>query len=398
MRALILLIAMAWPLCAADWPQWRGPARDGQAEARQQWPDELERGWSIVVGEGHSSPVAEGDSVYVFSREAEAETLRRVAISDGRVVWKTAYPVSYTPMGVAAPHGKGPKSTPVVDDGRVCTLGVTGVLSCHEAADGKLLWRKSFDKAFASTYPLYGAAMSPIVYDGKLIAHVGGDGAGALIAFDIASGAEAWRWAEDGPGYSSPILVRVRGRSELVTQSEQNVIAINPDDGKTLWMMPFTTPYKQNSVTPVPFRDMLVFGGTRQPTFAVRVNADTPVKAWESADVTLYMSTPVRVGERLCGFTEKRKGALYCQDPNTGAVHWMSEGRMGDNALLIAAGDRIVAATSEGEVIVAPSGGAAYAPEHVYKVAESPVWAHPALVDEGLLIKDQTALTLWRMR
>ena len=239
--------------------------------------------------------------------------------------------------------------------------------------------------------------MSPIFHGGLLIAHVGGDGQGALTAFDPATGAEKWRWAEDGPGYSSPVVVRVNGRDQLVTQSEQRIVAVDPETGETLWSLPFATPYKQNSVTPVVFEDLIVFGGTRTPSFAVRVTAEGPEKVWESADATLYMSTPVRVGERLCGFTEKRKGSLFCMDPRTGAVAWTSEGRLGDNALLMAAGGRLIASTSEGELIVAPAAGDRYAPERIYTVADSPVWAHPALLGDRLLIKDKTALTLWRV-
>jgi outer membrane protein assembly factor BamB len=394
--ALLLLFVSS---ALADWPQWRGPARDGQVpDALDAWPAELRRAWSVEVGEGHSSPVIAGDSVYVFTRENGAETLRRLVLADGEEAWKTSYAVTYEPMSVAAPHGKGPKSTPAIADGRICTLGVTGVLSCHQASDGQLLWRKDFAGAFPNRYPLYGAAMSPLFYNGLLLAHVGGDGGGALIAFDPATGAEKWRWSEDGPGYSSPVIVRAGGRDQLVTQTEQHIVAVDPENGKTLWTLPFSTPYKQNSVTPVVFDDLVVFGGTRQPSFAVRLGAGAPQKVWESTDATLYMSSPVRVGDRLCGFTEKLRGALYCMDPQTGKVLWMSGGRLGSNALVMAAGDRLVASTSEAELIVVPAAGAEYKPERIYKVADSNVWAHPAISGDRLLIKDLEGLTLWRLR
>ncbi|MEZ5365707.1 MAG: hypothetical protein R2748_26100 [Bryobacterales bacterium] len=149
--------------------------------------------------------------------------------------------------------------------------------------------------------------MSPIVYNGKLIAHVGGDGDGALIAFDLDTGAEAWRWSEDGPGYSSPVIVRVGGRDQLVTQTEQNILAV---DGEWQNALDDTLLHSVQAELghSVAFGDTLVFGGTRQPTFAVRVTGSTPAKLWESTDATLYMSTPVRIGQRLCGFTRGRKG------------------------------------------------------------------------------------------
>jgi len=128
--ALALLLCTAASAPAADWPQWRGPARDGIAaefQAPAVWkPDALTKKWSITVGEGHASPVVVGDRVFVFFREGERETMRCLALADGKELWKESREVPYSPSFAARKHGKGPKATPTVDGGRVFALGIAG--------------------------------------------------------------------------------------------------------------------------------------------------------------------------------------------------------------------------------------------------------------------------------
>jgi outer membrane protein assembly factor BamB len=177
----------------AEWPQWRGPARDGRLSglpARSSWPETLAPGWKLKVGAGHSSPVVSGGRVYEFSRESEAEVVRALDLDTGRELWKQSYPVAYEMNPAATGHGKGPKSTPVVAGGRLFTLGITGVLTAWDAATGRQLWRKTFEAAHRATAPAFGTATSPAVDGERLIAFVGGDGDGALAAFDVRTGAQ----------------------------------------------------------------------------------------------------------------------------------------------------------------------------------------------------------------
>jgi outer membrane protein assembly factor BamB len=267
------MLPVAGALAAVDFPQWRGPNRDGvvgSVKLPAAWPDKLTRKWRMAVGEGHASPVLSAGRLYVFARQGENEILRAVDPAAGKVVWTSSNAAPYTVNPAATKHRKGPKSTPVVTGGRVVTLGISGILSVHDAATGKVLWRKEFGKEFRETSPLYGAAMSPIVVDGLVIAHVGGDGGGALTAFDLAAGAVRWRWAEDGPGYSSPVVVTVAGKRQVVTQSEKNIVSVDPKDGKAAWKIPFTTPYAQNSVTPLVHGDKLILSGLSNGTMCLR--------------------------------------------------------------------------------------------------------------------------------
>src|ERR671938_134697 len=140
-------------------------------------------------------------------------------------------------------HGKGPKSTPVLMSGKVYTLGITGVLSCHDARTGKLLWRKDFSKQYPNTSPLYGTAMSPVVDNGLLIAHVGGHDKGALTAFDAGTGTVKWSYEADGPAYSSPIVVNLAGVRQVVTFTQKEFVGVAAADGKLLWRLPAKSSY-----------------------------------------------------------------------------------------------------------------------------------------------------------
>jgi outer membrane protein assembly factor BamB len=395
--ALLLGILAATPLRAADWPQWRGQARDGSIPgfaAPAQWPKQLKRLWRVEVGEGHASPLVVGDRVFQFSRQDDQEVVRALKLSDGAVLWQQRYAAPYEMNTYARPHGKGPKSTPVVADGKAATLGISGILSVWNAASGEKLWQKEFSKQFAATAPLYGHALSPLVDQGRLVAHVGGHNSGALTAFDLSNGKVVWQQAIGGPGYTSPIVVSGSPR-QLLTQSQNSCLAVAADDGRVLWSIPFTTDYDQNIVTPVVVDGRVIFSGIGKGIAAYRLGGGTPQEIWRNDELSMYMSSPVVVGKRLYGLANAKKGTFFCLDALTGKTIWTSDGRQGDNALLTTAGDLILALTTGGELIVYRAGGARFDVVARYKVAESPTWAHPAVAGNKILIKDAQSLTLW---
>ncbi len=385
-----------------DWPQWRGPNRDGRLTAfvvPARWPARLARKWKVEVGEGHASPLVAGNSAYVFARAGEKEITRRLDFATGREIWRDAYSAPYTMNPAAQGHGKGPKSTPVYVNGSLYTLGISGILSCLDAASGKVRWRHDASARHKQTAPLYGTAMSPIVDRGLLIAHLGGHDDGELTAFDARSGRVRWRWTEDGPAYASPILVTLDGVRQIVTQTQKRCIGLATDSGKLLWSLPFTTAFDQNSITPVAAGDRLIFAGMRQPTFAVSVRKAganwAAQKVWETRDVTMYMSTPVVSGKRLYGLSERRSGQMFCLDVDTGKTLWTGEGRLGDNASIWLAGPFVLALTTGADLIVYQKNGDALKEAARYQVADSPTWASPAFARDRLLAKDATTLALW---
>lgn len=399
LTALVLTLSSSLP--AADWPQWRGPERDGRAPlaSRTSWPAELTPVWKIQVGEGHASPVVVGNRVFVFTREGEDEVVRSLELGTGEGAWRESYPAPYTMNPAAHSHGKGPKSTPVVAEGRVFTFGISGILSAFDAASGRLLWRhESHSESGASA--TFGVAMSPALDRGHLIAHVGGSSGGALTAFDAATGDIVWTWAGDGPGYASPVVADIAGVRQVVTFSESHLVAVSAEDGTLLWQIPFTTSYDQNAVTPVIQGDTVIYSGLDHPVRAIRVSRATsgwttePV--WENEDVAAYMSTPVLADGTLYGFSHRRRGQLFALDAATGKTVWLSEGRQGDNAALVVGGGALYVLTTESELIVTPQGGNTFSPTRTYLVAQSPTWAHPVVGDEGVLVKDFESLVRLR--
>jgi outer membrane protein assembly factor BamB len=151
---LTILALLLQPVFAQDWNQWRGANRDGQIQgfvAPKTWPEKLQQKWKVNVGIGHASPVVVGKRVYLHARQDEREVALCLDLETGKTLWQDAYAAAYTMNPAATGHGKGPKSTPVVSNGKLYTLGITGVLSCYDAASGKLRWRKEFSKRFKET-------------------------------------------------------------------------------------------------------------------------------------------------------------------------------------------------------------------------------------------------------
>jgi outer membrane protein assembly factor BamB len=399
-RALLLVCACAFVAAAADWTEWRGPHRDGVLITEPKaWPEKLNLKWKIEVGEGHSSPILVGDSIYDFARLNDQETVFAIDPSNGAIRWKQQYPAPYKVISAAQGHGPGPKSTPLYSNGKLYTLGLSGILSCWDAKTGKLDWRKDSSQEFKAGAPVFGAAMSPIADRGMVIAHIGGDHAGALKAFDASTGSVKWTWTEDGPAYASPIIVELAGARQVVTQSQLNIIGVDEATGKTLWKIPFTTNYEQNIVTPVLYKDTLIFSGLDKGVFAVRLTRNgggiTPQTVWENKDASMYMNSPVLSGDVLFGFSHLKKGQLFAMDAATGKALWMGPPRAGDNAAVLAGASTLISLNNEGQLTIARADGKSFQVIRQYNVAGSATWAHPLVLSDGVLIKDVKSLARW---
>ena len=401
--AVLVGLALCTALASAqDWPQWRGPSRTGAAVGftpPAAWPDRPKQIWKVQAGEGHSSPIVAAGRVFLLSRVGEQEAVSARDVATGKEIWRAAYDAPYQMNSAATSHGKGPKSTPVHDRGRLYTFGISGILSAWQAQDGRLLWRRDFKKDFPTTSPDFGTAMSPIVVGDVLIVHAGGIGNGAVLGLDVASGTTKWSWKGDGPAYASPIVADIAGTRQIVTQSQRHVVGLSLADGRQLWEIPFTTEYEQNSITPVVVNDLLIYGGINKPTTAVRISVAAGkwqiAPAWENADLPMYMSSPVESGGYLFGLTNRGRGQFFCLDPRTGKTMWTTKGREGENAALVTAAGLLMAMTTEGELVIARNSAKAFDVVKRYTLAESPVWAHPALVGRGILVKDVDSLAYW---
>lgn len=394
------IFALTLSIAAADWPEWRGPHRDGTLIVEpKNWPEKLKLKWKVDAGEGHASPILAAGRVFVFARQGGQETLLSLDPATGSVRWRQQYPAPYKMNPAATGHGEGPKSTPLYSNGKIFTLGISGILSCFDAETGKPRWRREFAKQYKETSPDFGTAMSPMMEGGLLIAHVGGSGHGALAAFDPDSGTVRWSWEGDGPAYASPVVFEAGGVRQIVTQTQQNIAGVAAASGKLLWKIPFTTQYVQNIVTPVIYHDTMIFSGLDKGVFAMRLVRKgeewTPQEAWRNQKVSMYMNSPVISGDFLFGFSHKNKGQLFCLDARDGSTLWTGPPREGDNAALLAGAASLIALKNDGELLVAKANPKALEVIRRYTVAESATWAHPLVVADGVLIKDVKTLARW---
>ncbi len=398
----LLMTLMALPLfgtMAKDWPQWRGPNRDGNVPdfiVPSVWPKTLKEEWKVTVGVGHSSPLVVDGKVYLHARQGEEEVLQCLDSRTGKELWRSAHGVAYEMHPAAREHGKGPKSTPVVSNGNVYTFGITGVLSCHDARTGKLKWRQEFSKQYPNTSPLYGTAMSPVVEGGLLIAHVGGHDKGALTAFDADTGAVKWMYDADGPAYSSPIVITLAGMRQVVTFTQKEFVGITAATGKLLWKLPAKTGYDTNAVTAIAYKDMLIFSREDRGITAIRLKKQgagiEAQEAWRNAENELSMNSPVLQGNLLFGLSRRKKGQFFCIDADTGRTLWQSPGRMGENAAILNAGKVLMLLTNDANLIILPPSAKDFVPIAQYTVASTPTWAHPAVIGNRILVKDETTL------
>lgn len=398
--AVVMLLGLA-PAASWDWPQWRGAARDavsdGAASPRE-WPRQLSRRWRTEVGSGQSSPVVAGGTVFLFTREGEEEVARALDLETGRVRWRQTYPAPYEVYPGALSFGGGPKSTPVVHEGRLFTLGISGILSAFDTASGRRLWQKNFAGRFRETSPPFGTSMSPLIAAGKLIVHAGGHEGGALMAFDPATGREEWVHEGEGPSYSSPILASFLGRPQIVLQVHQKILGIEASSGQPLWSLPFVTPCDQNIVTPLLAGDLIIVSSLDKGTMAIRLARDgarwDPGIVWHTQEVSMYMSTPVLRGGRVLGLSHKQKGQFFALDAKTGAVRWKSADDQGQNAALVLVGDSVLALQGDGRLVVLRTDGDSFSPLASFEVAQSATFAHPIPTSMGILIKDERTLSL----
>jgi len=384
-----------------DWPQWRGPARDGVVAsfaAPAAWPERLTQKWKVPVGLGYATPVVVADRVYMFSRQGDNEVLAALDAATGKEIWAFKYAAPFTISPAAARHEKGPKSTPTFADGRLFTLGMTGVVTAVDAASGRQLWQKPGTQP----QPLYHTGMSPLVDRGLMIVHVGGHNQGALTAYDVKTGLVKWRWDGDGPGYGSPIAVDVDGTRQIVTLSQENIVGVSAATGELLWKRPFSTPFTQNAITPILYSQTVIVSGLDQGVSAFRIvkkgAAWTTENLWENTQVSLYMANGVIVNDTLVSLSHKNSGQFFALDAKTGRTIWTSAPRQAQNAAIARAGDLLFILKDDGDLVVARSGAKGLETIRTYTVADSATWSAPAISGDRFFVKDVSSLALWTLK
>jgi outer membrane protein assembly factor BamB len=392
-------LGLAFSLGAADWPQWRGPDRANKITdftAPAAWPKQLAQKWKVKVGDGVASPVLVGDKLYVHARSGEDEVAYCIEADTGKIVWSEKFPA----MAPRIPGGgfTGPRSTPAVADGKLCTFGVHGVVSCHDAATGKLEWRKE-----TKGTPGFKTSYSPLIADGKCVMHIGGggkggggSGSGEVVAYDLKDGSEKWTWKGDAPAYSSPVLATVKGTKIVVVPTAKGVVGVGLADGKPLFQVASTNGRYGNTVTPIADGDTLYLSGT----MAVKIEPDGDkfkLKELWKADQSPHMyNSPTLKDGRLYGLTGSGRGSskLYCLDAKTGDVLWVDTATRGECGSVLDAGTVLLALSSDSNLLAFKPSDKGYEEIAKIKVSDSPTWGVPIVTGKRVFVKDRESLML----
>jgi outer membrane protein assembly factor BamB len=388
----VLLLGAA--AAAQDWPQWRGPNRDNHVTgftAPTTWPKALTQKWKVTVGIGESSPVLVGDKVYVFGRQGAEEVTWCLDAASGKEVWKD----KYAAPAVKAPASKfpGTRSTPAVGEGKVCTLGTSGLVSCLDAASGKVLWRKAKPK------PQFYTSTSPIIVDGKCVVF-----AGALTAFDLADGAEKWTWSGAEAPYGSPVLLTVASVKQVVTPSKGLLAGIGLADGKLLWEVKIGTAYQNNYSTPLIDGPLVIYseapgkgkgaGGTLAVKIEKKGDGFTPAPVWKKSLAAAGYHTPVVKDDLVFGVNTGLH--FFCLDARTGETLWTDGATRGQCGSILDAGSVLLALTSDKQLVAFRPSRKGFEEVAHYQVSDSEPWSVPIVAGNRIFVKDKAgSLTLW---
>ncbi|MCH2210810.1 MAG: PQQ-like beta-propeller repeat protein [Fuerstiella sp.] len=408
-----VLIFLTSGAIADDWPQWGGPQRDGvwrETGIVDRLPEEevLPRKWSVPVGEGYSGPAVARGRVFLTDRQAEQGHERILCLDahDGAELWQHSYAARYT---ISYPAG--PRATPVIDDGRVFTLGAVGDLFCFSAVSGKIMWTKNFPKDFGTVLPVWGMAAAPLVDGDHLITLVGGTNGGLVICLDKATGQEIWRALDDPAiGYCPPMIFEFSGRRQLIIWHPTAVTALDPDDGSVIWEIPWSIQAGLCIAAPRKIGEQLFLTAFYNGPMMLNVSVGSAAVAWkgtsnseiETDGLHSIMPTPWVDQENIFGVCSY--GQLRCLETLTGKRRWESRKATGSgrwwNAFIIRHQDRFFIHNEQGDLIIAYLSADGYqevsrsrlvAPTRKVQ-RRMTVWSHPAFAQKSVFARNDREL------
>jgi outer membrane protein assembly factor BamB len=389
---------------ADDWPQWRGPKRDGishETGLLKEWPkDGPKLLWQVnEIGSGYSTPSIVADRIYVMANEgSDKEFVQALTVKDGTRLWST-------PVGKVGPNDPGmnypgARSTPTADGDLLYCLGSDGDLACVEAATGKMRWQKSFKNDFGGHHGKWAYAESPLVDGDKVVCTPGGKDA-TIVALDKKTGSTIWKMAApeaEEAAYASPVLAEIGGVKQYVLFLAKALVGVDAASGKTLWRYEQTAKGSPANIpTPVVDKDIVYSGAGRTGGGLIKVKKSDGGFSVEPIAFTPKLPTAiggaVKVGDFLYGTTGR---ALVCADFATGALKW-EESAIGAASILYADG-RLYMHGENGQVALAEATADGYHEKGRFTPANSPdrgrskAWAYPAVANGRLYIRDLGSL------
>jgi outer membrane protein assembly factor BamB len=392
---------------AADWPQWRGPNRDGHVPIGDKvpisLPAEIQPRWRIPIGEGFSSPVVSGGAsagrVFYSDLQGGKEVVHAVEAATGKEVWQTLLD-----NGFKDDWGQGPRCTPVVDGPRVFAQSCRGELQCLSAGAGQVLWRKNYVQDFGAVFmgetgPAAGATRHgntgpPVVDGGHLIAQAGGLQGAGLVCFNKTSGAVVWKSQNDTAGNAAPVLATFGGVRQVISFTALGLIGVDAGDGTLLWRVPLNTRLGRHVTTPVVVDDFVIVGSYQLGLVAVNVTRDgvnfKAEPAWTSKELATNFACPVAAGGYVYGVGPRQ--GVYCVEARTGQIAWSQTGLIraaGDRAFasFLVMGQNILMLTDGGELVLFAANPARFEVAGRAQACGA-TWCSPAYADGRLYLRD----------
>ena len=416
--AIIIGLLLNIQVLAADWPQWRGPNRDGiwrEKGVVQTFEDpQLPVLWRTEIANGYSGPTVANGRVYVTDRLASPTELERVhcfGALTGKEIWSYSYKCEYEKVG----YPDGPRAAVTINDGRAYSLGTMGHMFCFNAANGDIIWKKALKTEYNISIPTWGIAAAPLVERDLVIVQIGGEKNACLIAFDKVTGEEKWRALNESASYSAPIIIEQAGKRVLVCWTGASISGLDPSTGKLYWRYPFK-PFRMviNIATPVFEDGYLFFSSFYDGSILLKVDPGKVAieKVWQRKGASerntdslhCCISTPVIQGDYIYGVDSY--GELRCLDLHTGERIWESLDAVPKarwaNIHMIRHEDKIWMFNERGELIISK-----LSPEGFYEISRVKIiestegqldqrggvcWAHPAFANKHIYVRNDQEL------
>jgi outer membrane protein assembly factor BamB len=382
------------------WPQLGGPTRNFQVDSAplaSSWPEDGPVTlWKRPLGEGYSSIVVDGDLLITMYREDDDEVIVGLDAGTGATRWRHAYAAplahnGYVDVWLNA-AGPGPYSTPLLAFGGVFALGVDGTLSALEARTGVVRW--SLDLVARFELGEYNAfASSPLAFEDTIIVPLGGSGHG-VVALNPTTGAVVWRSDAFPVAPGSPVPITVDGRDQVVVVGQQELVGLDPRDGRLLWRHPHENELGLNVSMPVWGADGRLFmssaygGGSRMLTLSLIDGRTTPEEVWSTNRMRVHFSNALRVDGLVLGSSGDFGPAfLTALDAATGEERWRD--RSFARAHLLYADGKVIIADEDGELALASVNETGLEVHARHEIMTENAWTAPTLVGRTLYVRDR---------
>jgi len=378
----------------ADWPQWRGPNRDGISQESgwvAQWPAEgPKKLWAAGVGVGYSSMSVSKGRVFTMGNVNDTDAVSALDAESGKVLWKHEYAcLAKDPNGF---HGT--RCTPTVEDDRVYTVSRHGHFFCLDAATGKVIWSKDFKQDLGATAPKWGFSGSPLMEKDWVLSEVSASGA-SVVAFNKRDGTVVWKNGDDRAGYASLVAFDHAGERCLAQFSAAHIIGRRMKDGSELWRWSWKTDYAVNAATPIVKGDELfVSSGYNFGCALLKLGVEGVSEVWRNKNMRNHVNSCVLVDGFLYGYDE---GELKCLDWRTGTVKWATRD-YGKGSLMVADG-KLILFGQKGKLGVAEvSPGGFKQLSYFQALGGQNTWASPVLANGRIYVRNLDTLAAFDVK